>query len=235
LASNLDLQELIDFGNKLLKKGRTSTEVFNALAIRTSSKEVLNAALKKVNQPDKPLVQRKKSDIKKLLAANKKQLNFKYSLRTLLMIPFLILCTGGIVLFLSNEKVNGNSEFGYLTLLQGTIIFLLYALAKYKKMYHLFIICIFTFGVIWIIEVLVFGIPNDLLEAANHVKIRVPHGYQQRMNMGGARFLGYIFPYLYVGIKLLLGTLVFIVYRNHLSYDALDEKTKADLKDFAAK
>ncbi|MFT5780534.1 MAG: hypothetical protein ACI837_003496, partial [Crocinitomicaceae bacterium] len=80
MASNLDLQELIDFGNKLLKKGRTSTEVFNALAIRTSSKEVLNAALKKVNQPDKPLVQRKKSDIKKLLAANKKQLNFKYSL-----------------------------------------------------------------------------------------------------------------------------------------------------------
>ena len=223
-------KELIEFGHKLIAKGRTPTEIHNAISIKVSNKKELNNILEKVFIEGKTTPKRSSKKVSELLKANKLKLNFEYSQKGLIRISILILIIGGITLFLSKEEVNQNAVFGIMTIIQGVTIAILNILVKSKNLYDLLLIAVIAYFTIWIIELFIWGIPNDLIEAYNHHKMNAPSIISLQARTGGARFIGFIFPFLYLGLKLFLGWFVFDVYRNHTKYEALSQEIKDDLK-----
>lgn len=225
-------KELIEFGQKLNSKGRTPTEIYNALSIKVSSKQELSEILEHVFENEKPTTKKSPERVKVLLKANKLKLNFEYSMKSLFRISGLVLVIGFITYGLSREEVNQNEIFGWMTILQGIVMTLLFALVKYKGLLNLLLPAVVTYFAIWLVELLLWGIPNDLLEAYNHVRMSVPPSFKLKTNTGAARFIGYIFPFLYVGMKLLLGWFIFTSFRNYQKFEALTQDLKEDLKDF---
>lgn len=221
---------LIDFGKQLLQKGRTPSEIYNALSLKASSKDDLNETLKQVFKSENKAPKRSQVELKKILIANNLKLNFEYSIIGLNRIAIVLLLVGGITLFLSNEEVNQNAVFGIITLIQAIFVTTLFTLVKYKKLYHLLIIAVYLYFILWIIELLIWGFPNDLLEVYNLHKINVPPNYKLKANATGARLIGFIFPFIYVGVKLFLGWFIFIAYWNYSKYDSLSNETKEELK-----
>lgn len=224
-------KELIEFGNKLIKKGRTSIEIFNALAYKSSSKEQLNRVHKQVIKPEAIKKKRSPELVKKLLQANRIKLKSDYSIESLIRLAFLVLGVGGIVLFLSNEEVNGNAFYGWTTLVQGICLLVFYYMVKYRRKMDFLLIALTTYLLIWVIELLVGGIPNDLLEAYNGVQVRTTH-IRQVQKVGGARVIGYLFPYLYIGVKFVLCWFVVTSYFNYRKYDSLPNDIKLELEEF---
>lgn len=224
-------KELIEFGNKLIAKERTSIEIYNALLNRASDKEQLNRVLPKVVKPEAKKKKRSPEQVNVLLKAHRLKLRSDYSIQSLVRLSFVVLCVGGVVLFLSNEKVNGNAFFGWTTIIQGLSLLVLYSLVKYRGKSDLLLIGMVSYFLIWSIEILIDGIPNDLLEVYNNVRVRAPH-IRQQTNVGGARFIGFIFPYLYLGVKAMLGWFVTISYLNYKKFDALPNEVKIELEDF---
>lgn len=224
-------EELIEFGNKLIAKERTSIEIFNALRNKAEDNEQLNRVHPKVVKPEAEKKKRSPELVRTLLKANRIKLKSEYSIRSLTRLAFIVLIIGGIVLFLSSKEVNNNAIFGWFTLTQGLFLLVLYSLVKFKEMTDLLLVAMIGYFALWGIELLIDGIPNDLLEAYNHVNLRT-HNFRQSANGGGARFIGYIFPYLYLGVKLLLGGFTIVSYFNHKNYDALPNDIKLELEDF---
>lgn len=224
-------EELIEFGNKLIAKDRTSIEIYNALLNKANGKEQLKRVLPKVVKPDAKKKKRSPEQVKILLKANRLKLRSDYSIQSLIRLSTVVLAVGGIVLFLSKEEVNGNAFFGWTTIAQGVCLLVLSYFIKFKGKTDLLLIAMASYVLIWSCEIILDGIPNDLLEAYNHVDLQAPH-IRHKMNAVGARFIGYIFPYLYLVIKVLLGWFIVISYLNHRKYDALPNDIKIELEDF---
>ena len=224
-------RELIKFGHNLIAKNRTSIEIYNALSYKASSTEQLNRVLEKVVKPDAKKKKRSPERVRVLLSANRIKLKSDYSISSLIRLATMTLAVGGLVLFLSNEEVNQNELFGWMTLIQGGALFALYYFVKYHYKTDLLLIAMIAYFSIWCLELLLDGIPNDLLEVYNHVEVR---GINTGMNRrgGGARAIGFMFPYLYVGVKMLLGGFTVISFLNHKKYDELPEDVKIELEDF---
>lgn len=224
-------EELIEFGHKLVAKGRTPTEIHNAIAAKASSKDELNEVLDKVFVSEMKITNYSADQTKVLLDANRLKLNHQYSQKGLLRIAIMILVIGGITLGLSQEEVNQNTIFGWLTIAQGAIVTVLFLLVRFNKMMDLILIALISYTAIMACELIFWGIPNDLLEAYNHTNLNVPPSLKLRTNTVGARLIGYIFPFLYLGLKLFLGWFLFVVYRNYKSYNDLSQDIKDELQN----
>jgi len=230
-------KELIKFGHNLLLKGRTPTEIYNAIALKTSSKEELNYVLERVFADDKPILKRNPENIKILLRANRVKLNLEYSIKELFKIAIVILIVAVITYLFSNEDVNQNEIFGWTTLIQGVAVLLMFMFVKFKDWKHLLLPTVIIYFSLWLIELLVWGIPNDLLNAYNYTdtppsNINTPSSFKIKVNIGAARMIGFIFPYIYLIIKLFLGLLICISFWNYKKYEALAPDVKNDLKYF---
>ncbi|NRA12426.1 MAG: hypothetical protein HRT57_10785 [Crocinitomicaceae bacterium] len=225
-------KELIEFGQKLIEKGRTPTEIHNAIAIKSSSKKLLNEVLEQIFINEKPTIKRSPERTKDLLNANKLKLNLEYSMKGLLRISVTILIVGGITYGLSSIEVNQNEVFGWTTLSQGLIVTILFLLVKYKGLMNLLLPAVIIYFSIWLIELLIWGMPNDLLEVYNSQALNVPPRIKLNVDAGIARIIGFIFPFVYLGVKLFLGWFIYLPFRNHLKYEALTQDVKDDLIDF---
>ena len=225
-------QELIEFGQKLIVKGRTPSEIHNAISVKAANKKQLNDVLEQVFINEKPTTKRNSERTKTLLDANKLKLNFEYSIKGLFKISFAVLVIGAVTYGLSKEEVNQNAIFGWMTLSQGIVIAILFVLIKRKRMMNLLLPAVIIYFSFWLIEFLIWGIPNDLLDAYNNIKLNTPPNFRLKSNSGGARMIGFMFPFLYISLKLLLGWFIFVAYRNQYRYDALSQDIKDDLKDF---
>jgi acyl-CoA hydrolase len=224
-------EELIAFGNKLIKKGRTSIEIYNALVLKSNGKDQLNRVHKQVVKPDAVKKKRSPELVRSLLAANRIKLKSDYSIKSLIRLSLLVIAVGVLVLFLSKKDVNNNAFFGWMTLFQGTVLLVLYWFVKYKKKVDFLIIAMMGYFLIWSIELIVGGFPNDLLEVYNRSEVRTHH-LRQLKNVAAARGIAYLFPFMYIGAKFILGYFTVIAYFNHKKYDALSYDIKEELKDF---
>ncbi|PHR21425.1 MAG: hypothetical protein COA38_18775 [Fluviicola sp.] len=224
-------QELIEFGNKLIDKERTSIEIFNALSYKATDKEQLNRVHPKVVKPEAKKKMRSPELVNTLLKANNIKLKSEYSIRSLIRLAMVVLAIGGIVLFLSKEEVNQNAIFGWFTLAQGLTLLVLYSFVKFKGKTDLLLVSMICYFGFWLLEILVDGIPNDLLEVYNHVQLRT-HNLRQVKSVAGARLIGYVFPFIYVGVKILIGLFTITSFVNHRKYDALPNDVKLELEDF---
>src|SRR5690606_36820958 len=161
----LKRKELIALGHKMVDKGRTPTEIYNALTINSATKEDIDIALDKVFSKNSNKIKRSTERVKVLLKANKIKLNNTYSLKGLYRIALTVLVLGGIVYGLSSKMVNQNEVYGWITLLQGGVLIVLYYFVRKKKQYNLLFVGLLAYTSIWGIELIVWGIPNHLLNA----------------------------------------------------------------------
>lgn len=225
----------IDFGILLLNKGRRPHEIRAAMKSRIKDDKILEDVLSIVfdsnyenaNKPNKS----KKVPIE-IIRLNRVKLNFEYSIKNLLRIPIILGFVGAIVLFLSKPEVNNNAVYGVFTLIQATFLFVLgwIVIAQKRNDYLLYFLS--GFVLLFTLELTIFGIPNDLLAAYQGRTIRNASGYYKRETaVGGARFIGFIFPMLYVCVKLMVGYLVFKSYYNWRKYNSLSEDVKQALDE----
>lgn len=222
-------KELIDFGYKLISKGRTSIEIYNALRIKAKDEEQLSRVHKQVVKPEAVAKKRSPELVRTLLSANKLKLKFEYSIKTLIRLALAILILGGLTFFLSSEEMNGNTPFGIATLIQGLLVMVLYVSVKQQKTYDFLLIAMVVYGSIYLIEIIFFGLPNDLYAAVYSGEFRVRGS---RVGSGIGLLFGYLFPFLYTIVKLTLGGMIFIAFWNYRNYDALPNDIKQELQDF---
>lgn len=227
-------QELIAYRKELISLGRTPEEIYTALARNASSKRELHKALDHVFVADEPMVKKSSERIASLLAANKLKLNAEYSQKNLLRLTIALFVLGTITYGLSSEDLNGNAPFGWMTLLQGTVIAVLYALVRWKGLMQLLLVAVIAYFTIWAIEILVWGLANGLFQYYYEGKCYgLPNNrngnYQKLSFLYGT--IGTTFPYIYVTAKLTLGWYIFAAYRSFQQFDALSEDLKAELKE----
>lgn len=225
-------KELIAFGEKLKAKGRSPSEIQLALKSKVSNEKQLNKVLKQVFIENKQTVKRSPERIKTLLKANKLKLNFEYALKGLYAISIVVFVVGGVTYGLSSEEVNQNEVFGWFTLIQGFSITLVFVWVKHFGRHSLLLPALIVYLFIWLVELVFYGFPNDLLEAYNHHYVNYPPSFKIRSNTAVARGLGFIFPILYVGMKLSIGWLLFLSYRSYAKYKALSQADKDELNHF---
>ncbi|MDG1333356.1 MAG: hypothetical protein P8P74_13555 [Crocinitomicaceae bacterium] len=222
-------EELIEFGNKLIAKERTSIEIFNALRHKAENKEQLDRVHKLVVKPEAEKKKRSPEMVRTLLAANKTKLRFEYSIRSLYRLGVGVVILGLLTLYYADEELNGNAPFAWSTLLQGGGLLVLFSIVKNNDAYDFLMIAIVAFAAIFGIELLVFGTPNDLFAALYQGDAYIKGS---RVNSGLTLLFGYLFPFLYLSLKVTFGALVFMAFWNHKKYDEQPEDIKTDLKDF---
>jgi hypothetical protein len=226
--------ELIAYRKELISLGRTPEEIYAALARNATSKSDLHKALDHVFAADKPIVKRSSERVTSLLAANTLKLNVEYSLKNLFKLTLALLILGVTTYGLSSEDLNGNAPFGWMTLLQGVLLAVLYALVRYKGFMNLLLIAAIAYFTIWAIEILVWGLPKGLFQlyfegnSYGLPKYRLD-AYEKMAALYGP--VGTTLPYIYVAVKLTLGWFIFNAYRCYQQFDALSEDLKAELKE----
>ena len=144
----------MQFGNGLIAKDRTSIEIFNALKHKAESKEQLDRVHKLVVKPEAEKKKRSPELVRTLLAANKVKLRFDYSIRGLYRLAAAVIILAVVTLFFSSEEVNGNASFGWITLLQGLALAVLYMFVKKNEAYDFLLIALVGYSAIFGIELL---------------------------------------------------------------------------------
>ena len=171
--------------------------------------------------------------VKELLKANKVKLNYEHAINGLMRLVGLVLILGLMTLILSKEAVNQNTKFAIFTITQGIILAVLAILIRYKRMLELLLPALIIFVLIWVVELLFFGIPNDLYQVYYDQSIRVtPNRIGAQKSVGAARLIGFMYPILYFGVKLFLAVRLLITFRRFQKYESLSESTKEALVDF---
>ena len=224
----------IDFGYSLLDIGRTPSEVRRTMKARVDDPLMREYILKMVfeRHVDAQNVLKKSRNVPiETIRLNRYRLNYLYSIKNLLRIPLILAVIGAIVLFLSNSKVNGNAIYGISTIVQACFLVTIGYYLKLKNKHQLLLYFFVGFSGLFLIELLLFGLPNDLVAGYKNVNIRTHDRINKITAVGGARFIGMIFPYLYLFIKLGVVYLVFRSYYNWYEYDRLPESTKNALEE----
>ena len=164
------------------------------------------------------------------LRANRIYAKYKFSKSTLSKQPYLILIFGFVVFALSSEKVNQNEVFSYFTLIQGVALIPLYMLVKRTEKYEHMMYALLAYALIWLIEMVFFGFPNELLAAYNTVKVgggsMKPHIEFLYRKENENRDVYPLFPFIYSGVKLFFGVIVFMIFRNYSRWEKLPEDTR---------
>ncbi|MFT6983603.1 MAG: hypothetical protein ACJAUD_002382 [Crocinitomicaceae bacterium] len=230
----MNRDELLEFGIKLVDKGRSPREVHDALNNKTNNSDLIDEVMNKVYTEKTPSKKHSPERIKDLLKANRIKLKFGYSQKGLLRLPMALLIIGGIVMILSSERVNQNGIHAWITISQGAILFGMYAFVHYKKTYQMLLPALLVYSSLLLIELVAFGIPNDLYKAyyVENIQIRSNGGYRGHGKVGIAHIFGNLFPFIYLGVKLFFVLLPLSIYMRFKNYDALTEDVKTDLEDF---
>lgn len=228
----MEESKLIEFGKKLITKGRSPREIRSALAIKTQNKNELNSVLKKVFENNQTKTHRNPKRVKMLIESNQVKLDLKYSILGLYRMAGALFIIGGITSFLSKEEVNQNSIFGYITIIQAVSLACIFFVVRQKNRADLLLVSVIVYFSIFLIELIGFGIPNDLFEAYNNHKMKLPPGMKFKANAGMARLIGFIFPFVYILLKLLLGWFILSAHLNYRKYSKLTMDVKEDLKTF---
>lgn len=147
--------------------------------------------------------------------------------------PMILLIASASVLALSNEEVNQNGIHGWVTLLQGVVLFGIYAFVHFKKANQLLLTALIGYSSTLLIELVLFGMPNDLYKAYYEKNVSLPShaGYRSKIKGGGALMIGYLFPIMYLIVKLFFILIPLNIYLRFKKYDALTEYVKTDLED----
>lgn len=154
------------------------------------------------------------------LRSNRIRSHYKDSKKYLWTYPFYILVFGTIVFAISSERVNQNTVFAYFTLVQGLILIPFYFMVKKSGKDQFLLFGLLSYVLLWLIEIIFFGFPNELLAAYNTIllegrglKPKVTFLYREEY---ADREVTLVFPYVYTGVKLILGLLLF--YENRKVY-----------------
>lgn len=223
-------KELIFLGKKLQQRGVAKSQIEKIIRSKANSKEVFQEVvfeLFNVSKENKARVV-SKEDMPKLLSAQRVKKAYELRLRNSIVAPILILLLGFIVLGFADEELNWNAPFGYFTLVQGAILLGVFMFIRQEKLNNLLLIAGALFSLIWIVEIITIGFPNDLYEALYNPSYR----YRQMgsgVRSGIARTFGYIFPILYVATKVIFSIVLFLPYLAFKKYDALDVQLKKDI------
>ncbi len=67
-----------------------------------------------------------------------------------------------------------------------------------------------------------------LLKANNNRDINISKGL---VSFFGARMLGYVYPFVYLGTKGIIGWFIFTSYRKYIEYDRLTSEVKQELEE----
>jgi hypothetical protein len=224
--------ELIEFGRKLIDKGRTPKEIYDSISIKASSKKMLNEVIKEIYRKKGKIKKRSPEQVKVLLKANKIKLDFEFDLKGLIRVALCVLTLGGIVYGLSSRRVNQNEIFGWITILQGLITLTLYYFVKFKNNLNLLLVTVILYFSIWGIELFIWEVPNDLLNAYNVNNINIPPSLKININTGAARLIGFMFPFLYLFFKLFFGLIMVNSFWRYKKYNNLPNEIKEELKTF---
>lgn len=146
-------------------------------------------------------------------------------------ISMIILMLGLITYALSSEQANQNEPFGWMTLLQGAVVGGLFLLAKYRNQNNLLILILLCYLAIWIVELILWGCPNNLLKGYYEGTYRSFSATQHNWGPGASGIIGLAFPYVYLGIKLAVGYAIVIAYFNYYKFNRLPHDVKLELKN----
>lgn len=225
------LEELIQMGINLVEKERSATAIYQSLKANAASTEDLNAALEIVFEEPKTSLKKKYTpEVQAMLKANRIKMNFDYTVKSMLIIPLAVCLIGVITLILANERTNGNAPFAYWTLAEGFGLLVLFSIVRFKKQYDMLLIAALGFSAAYILQLLLLGIPNDLFAVS---------GVNGQASLKSKAFvvlvIGYLFPFIYLGLKIIVCLMVFTFYRRFRQFDNLSDQMKLDLIEFQAK
>ncbi|MGB0915847.1 MAG: hypothetical protein ACPGVI_07225, partial [Crocinitomicaceae bacterium] len=167
-----------DFGYYLLDVGRTPSEVKRTMKSRIDDPELREYILKMIFErhvvAQKALEKSRNVPIE-VIRLNRYRLNYLYTIKNLLRIPLILAVIGGIVIFLSNSKVNGNAIYGISTVVQACFLIVVGYYLKLKNQHQLLLYFFVGYSGLFLIELLVFGLPNDLVAGYKNVTVNT-HG-----------------------------------------------------------
>lgn len=222
----MNREELREYGQNLLDKGRRPGDVRIAFKSRDADPELKEEVLTElfhVDQQSIEAVPKKKRVGADVLAANKLKLKYSYSMRTLYRIPLLLLAVGIVVLVVSSEEVNMNNVFGINTCVQALVLGVLFVMAKTGKQNDFLSYGVASVGILFLIELILWGIPNDLFMALNEYEVH----YTRRSAI--VRLIGFIFPYVYLATKVGIIALAIQPALNWKKYNSLSTDMKASV------
>lgn len=221
------LEELIELGKSMVAKERSPRAIHAALQNHAPDKETLNAALEVVFEAEEKPTTRSAEYTKDLLREHRKKTSFLYARNFLPRTGLLIIGLGLATLLLSNARVNQNGIFAWITLGQGIVLFpLFWYIKKYDKN-ELILPAFLLFAGSWLIEILLFGMPGDLLSAYYEPGVRIVN--KPPRGTAIARLIGFLYPFIYVFLKFIFAALIFFAYQRYTRYDRLDHETKHEI------
>lgn len=102
----LTKEKLIEFGHKLNAKGRTPTQIVNALEHKSSNSVLINEVLEVIFKDETPKIKRSPERVKTFLKANRLKLNHEYAIRSSFVGSFFT-----IYLFFSQTSFRSNAYY----------------------------------------------------------------------------------------------------------------------------
>lgn len=207
-------ENYILFGIKLVHKGRTPSDIQKVFKAKIKDEELRKSVMQEIFRRTAEKPKNTSLSIAELNNYNSIRLNAKYAKESIVRVPKLILILGIITWILSSEKLNQNAVFAYSTLIQGAALFVLFYLMKKNNDIKMLTYALGFYFLIFAIELLFFGFPNDFFEAYNHVELnyRITHKIGPGVGYGIGRTLGFLAPFVYLSIKILFGLLIFRTY-----------------------
>lgn len=226
-----ETKELVSLGKSLLNKGIAIQKVEAILKSRANSKRHYEEISFELFNRQKETSRRVFSpqEMPKLLSAQRVKKAYELRLKNCLVAPVLIILMGFIVWGLSDEELNWNAPFGYFTIVQGLILLGLFAFIRQERLNNLLVMVGGLFSVMWIIEIIAIGIPNDLYEVLYDPSYRFAQTGSS-VRSGITRTFGFIFPFLYVVTKVIFAIVLFLPYFAFKKYDELDVQLKKDIE-----
>jgi hypothetical protein len=222
-------EELIILGKSMVAKGRSPRSIHEALRNNAPDKETLNAALEAVFAIAATPKFRSKQHLNELLQARRTKTSLDYARKFLPRLGLLILALGIATALLSNARVNQNGIFAWITIGQALVLIPFFWIIQSDQKDYLLLPAFLFFIATWLGEILLFGMPNDLIKAYYDPGIRVVHAPAKGTAI--ARLIGFLYPFVYMFLKAVFATLIYNAHRKFKIYAALDEATKREIEN----
>ena len=163
--------------------------------------------------------------------ANRIKASYLFTKGTFGQNRYLIFIFSLVVFVISDEKVNQNTIFSYFTLAQGIALIPFYILVKRTDHYQHLRNAFIAYMLIWLVEIVLFGFPNELLAAYNTVQIGGGNTMKPSIKLlyrekNADRDVYEIFPFIYSGVKLFFGGVLFFNFRAYYRWAKLPQSMK---------
>lgn len=185
-------------------KGRTASEIRNALLLQNHDGYDINQLLDEIYTTDHiKRVKLSSEEIKILNEKIKIYNNFRYTKKSTQRLGYALLVFGLVILLISKPDVNDYTPYSIFTISQGLFTLVLYSVSIRTKNYNLFYFVLLVYCLIWIIEIVFLGIPGDLYAGYANKRVILPPSFKIQTAFSGARVFGKVFPILYICLKFL--------------------------------